>query len=156
METAEHHARTPFTSDLTLIQDIITKNEDIGEHLAVKEWLEQTCGPFASVEPKKDHYKSTYRQAHSTSGIRVPMSDRLIQNFHPDACTHEKRFLNNEDHHFEQALNKSIFAYLRRGDVASAADLCADSHEMWKSAGLRGGLYYQDPYLGNCIFLIHP
>lgn len=51
---------------------------------------------------------------------------------------------------FEQHLNKTLFEYIRRGQLASAIDLCRSCDQPWKAAAFRGLVYATDEFIqGN-------
>jgi nuclear pore complex protein Nup107 len=69
-----------------------------------------------------------------------PTSTRnLVTELDPDAPVRQQRQLEAEDEGWERYLMKLIWAFLRRGDLTSAQELCEDAGELWRAVSLGGG-----------------
>lgn len=56
-----------------------------------------------------------------------------------------------EDATYEKAFNKTLFEYVRAGQLDSAIDLARQSDRSWRAASLRGAALYWRPHLGESI-----
>jgi len=131
-----------FASDHALIGHI-NETSDVGEYMQVKEWLEQTAPEFNPVEVRQGFNLATTRQHRNM----LDKQKSLVSQIDPDAELREKASLALDDSTFQQALNRSIFEYIRRGDFLSACDLCQSCDQPWRSALIIGMMPSSDPLL---------
>ncbi|KAI8868016.1 hypothetical protein GQ42DRAFT_125838 [Ramicandelaber brevisporus] len=71
----------------------------------------------------------------------------MVNEVDPDAPLRENGKLHAEDARYENALMKSVFMHLRRGDVASAVEACRLSDQPWRAASLLGSDYFRNEAL---------
>jgi nuclear pore complex protein Nup107 len=80
-----------------------------------------------------------------------------VQSLDPDAASREMSSLELEDAAYEKALNKTLFEYVRAGQLDSAIDLARQVDRSWRAASLRGAALYWRPGLSKsmlvCCFL---
>ena len=50
---------------------------------------------------------------------------------------------------YERALLRSLFEYVRAGELDLAIDMCRQSDQSWRAASLSGGRLWWDPLLGS-------
>lgn len=73
--------------------------------------------------------------------------ERLVEQLDPDAPLRGPGSWDVDDVHYEKALVRSLFEYVREGSLPLALDLCVESSQSWRAASLRGALFYHDPAL---------
>ncbi|KAJ3312753.1 hypothetical protein HDV04_002717 [Boothiomyces sp. JEL0838] len=140
----------PFKSDGALIQDIFQDDPQLHENfvLVVKKWLEETAPKFLPCEIQKTHLKHTRdRIQKKQRGFKLGNEESIVTELDPDATNRQFRTLAPEDVNYEASLNKTIFNYIKRGQVLEAIDLCQSSNQHWKAALLRGYLDFSDPVI---------
>ena len=86
-------------------------------------------------------------------GLKPPLN--LVQSLDPDsifrldADNQTDSQLEAEDLAYEKALLRSLFEYVRVGEIDRAIDMCRQSDQSWRAASLRGGTLYSDPILNT-------
>ncbi|CAG8503342.1 1629_t:CDS:10 [Ambispora leptoticha] len=108
---------------------------DLRQHI-VQRWLQETAPPFASVETVPEYWPHTlkYLERHDTK----TSSDQIVTELDPDAPHRQSRHLVQNDEQHERELNRSIFEYLRRGQIRKAYDICINNGQSWRAASLAG------------------
>ncbi|KAJ3324993.1 hypothetical protein HDV06_005582 [Boothiomyces sp. JEL0866] len=138
----------PFKSDGALIQDIFQDDPQLHENFVVKKWLEETAPKFLPCEIQKTHLKHTRdRIQKKQRGFKLGNEESIVTELDPDASNRQLRTLAPEDVNYEASLNKTIFNYIKRGQILEAIDLCQASNQHWKAALLRGYLDFSDPII---------
>ncbi|OZJ01557.1 hypothetical protein BZG36_05342, partial [Bifiguratus adelaidae] len=145
-------ADTPHATDSMLVRDLLKKNARVAESLLVKQWLQERAPPFTPHKPEAGYLKNTIRliNANRDSGIKFitpEASMNIVQNADPDAAVREGRSLAQEDIAFQRGLNKSVYQYIRRGQLNEAMTLCRQCDEAYRCASLRGAVLHWDPIL---------
>ena len=74
-----------------------------------------------------------------------PNREKLVQQLDPDASVRGPGAWDMEDMHYEKALIRSLFEYVRAGELDMALDLCVQTSQSWRAASLRGAIFYHDP-----------
>lgn len=72
-----------------------------------------------------------------------------VKSLDPDAVSREISTLELEDAIYEKALNKTLFEYVRAGQLDSAIDLARQADRNWRAASLRGAALYWRPGLSE-------
>lgn len=67
----------------------------------------------------------------------------------PDAASRESSTLELEDATYEKALSKTLFEYVRAGQLDSAMDLARQADRNWRAASLKGASLYWRPGLSK-------
>ncbi|KAJ3274773.1 hypothetical protein HDV01_001976 [Terramyces sp. JEL0728] len=138
----------PFKSDGALIQDIFQEDPQLHENYVVKKWLEETAPKFLPCETQKTHLKYTLdRIQKKQRGYKLGNDESIVTELDPDSTNRQLRTLAPEDLNYESSLNKTIFNYIKRGQILEAVDLCQASNQHWKAALLRGYLVFSDPVI---------
>jgi nuclear pore complex protein Nup107 len=134
-----------FKCDAVLSQNLIEESPSLQELLAVRQWLEQTAPDFEPCDISVGHLQFTRDQISKNSRILGSVKSTIVSELDPDAPTRQKKSLAAEDTTFQQSLNKTIFQYIRRGQLNEAIEFCKSCKLYWKAASLCGGILHYDP-----------
>ena len=149
-----------FTSDHALVQKLIQSNRSLGEYYVyldkfslqmVRVWLEEIAPSLNAIQARKGYWPQTLVQIRESARIQkggLSQGNEFVTKMDPDAPTRQGRRLVSEDQTHDQDLCRSIFEYIRRGNIQAAAELARQSDEPWRAASLRGGTLYMDPVMG--------
>ncbi|CAG8433216.1 528_t:CDS:10 [Ambispora gerdemannii] len=112
-------------------------DKEFYEMTVVQRWLQETAPPFATVETVSEYWPHTskYLEIHHKNKTG---SDQIVTELDPDASHRQSKHLAQSDEQHERELNRSIFEYLRRGQVKKANDLCVNNGQNWRAASLAG------------------
>ncbi|KAJ1917820.1 Nucleoporin nup84 [Tieghemiomyces parasiticus] len=89
----------------------------------------------------------TLRAAATLAAGNARVAAARVTSLDPDAPIREHKALHIEDETYERDLVATLFRYIRRGQVDEAAALCDASGMAWRSASIRGGLFFRDSQL---------
>lgn len=87
------------------------------------------------------------KRTHMFSEPTRRQRERLVEQLDPDAPLRGPGTWDVDDVHYDKALVRSLFEYVREGSLPMALDLCIESSQPWRAASLRGALFYHDPTL---------
>ncbi|KAL4400891.1 Nucleoporin nup84 [Malassezia pachydermatis] len=119
----------------------------------IREWLQEVLPVRHGVEVRKGYMpftKNALRAEKRTQVGQTPLRrgrEKLVQQLDPDAALRGPGAWDVEDVHYEKALLRHLFEYVRAGDLDLALDLCVQTSQPWRSASLRGAIFYHDPTL---------
>ncbi|KAL7271557.1 Nucleoporin nup84 [Rhizina undulata] len=71
----------------------------------------------------------------------------LVTELDPDAPTRQGRQIEEEDEDEERLLMKLVWAFIRKGDLLGARNLCAEVGDFWRAEILAGGIEAWDPVI---------
>jgi len=140
-------------SDLKLRERLMLSDPQFKELNIILNWVrgnapepgdlrDTRAAGWAYTKDSVKHLK-LQRQAGGESHQRTnPISEdrELVTELDPDALTRQGRFIAPEDKSFEDSFMKSIFEYLRKGDLVGAMTKCRDLNQNWRAQTLVGGL----------------
>lgn len=153
-----------YTPPLTLVQNAIAKDHALGELSIVKDWLCETAYTLGTgvhpAEVRKGYLpytKNKLKQAirTSTSGKGKATGSELVTSLDPDATNRADgsdgkwQVLDSEDANYEKALLRTLWEYVRVGELDQAIDMCRQSDVSWRAASLSGGKLYEDDILAR-------
>ena len=153
-----------YTPPLTLVQNAIAKDPALGELSIVKDWLCETAYTLGTgvhpAEVRKGYQpytKNKLKQAirTSTSGKGKATGSELVTSLDPDATNRAdgsdstRQVLDSEDANYEKALLRTLWEYVRVGELDQAIDMCRQSDVSWRAASLSGGKLYEDDVLAR-------
>lgn len=142
-----------LSSDCTLVNHFLAENKHLSELMRVKDWLEQSAPPIYPVEIRRGYWPYTCKQAREESRNadrtvgRGPGVTRTKMELDPDGPVRQKTGLANDDLSYEVNLNRTIFEYQRRGQLADAMNLCRECDQPWKAASLSGAVLFRDAFI---------
>lgn len=145
---ASHVYETP----LTTVQRVLQHSPELSELKIIREWLQEMLPVRHAVEVRKGYMPFTKNalraekraQVSGMASTRIGR-EKLVQQLDPDAASRGPGTWDVEDLHYEKALVRSLFEYVRAGELDMALDLCAQTSQSWLAASLRGAIFYHDP-----------
>ncbi|KAG0295887.1 Nucleoporin nup84, partial [Dissophora globulifera] len=126
-------------SDLELVEQLAKTNHEFRQHTAVKLWLEIIAPPFAPHIMKK-----TYSRSAGTSSFSLgrPLVSSKTEYLDPDASTRDETKLSENNERIEHGLLRTVWGYIRRGQLQKAKDACVNAGEPWRAESIGGGDLY--------------
>ncbi|GAA5852447.1 hypothetical protein JCM8547_006786 [Rhodosporidiobolus lusitaniae] len=145
-------SKNPYTPPLTVVQRLIEGNKDLIELSAIRDWLHSIPSSLSPAEIRRGYLpytKNALKQLKRT-GAKPPAG--LVSELDPDAVVRrggaEKGArLEGDDAAYERALLRSLYEYVRAGQLDLAIDMCRQSDQSWRAASLSGGKLWWDPTL---------
>lgn len=154
----------PYTPPLTIVQSAIAADPALSELSIVKDWLCTTA--YRDLHPAEirkgylPYTKNKLKQALRTGNNSVEVSGKkvgqnLVDSLDPDATNRlssdgkTRKVLDTEDANYEKALLRSLWEYVRVGELDQAIDMCRQSDCSWRAASLSGGKLYEDSALAQ-------
>ena len=146
---------TSYVSPLSLVQTAISSSPALSELSVVRDWLHSIAYPsLHPAEIRKGYLtytKNKLKQA-IRSNIQVTEASsksNLVDTLDPDATNRtdaagKRKVLDSEDANYERALLRSLWEYVRVGELDQAIDMCRQSDASWRAASLSGGKLYSD------------
>ncbi|KAI9597817.1 nuclear pore protein 84/107 [Syncephalis fuscata] len=110
------------------------------EYVIVKNWLQEVAPRFQPVGPRAGYwfYTSRFNGVAATGSLADPEATKIVHHLDPDAPSHQE---------FDKYLMRTLYEYLRRGQVNQAMDLCRKSDQSWRAASISGSTMYSDDSL---------
>lgn len=128
---------------------MLEHHPELTELKIIREWLQDILPVRHAVEVRKGYMpftKNALRAEKRTQlGPSFTKRERLVQQLDPDAPLRGPGTWDVEDLHYEKALVRSLFEYVRAGELEMALDLCVQTSQSWRAASLRGAVFYHDP-----------
>lgn len=172
--SADRVRKNPYETPFAAVQDLIDGDAPLSELRIIRDWLSSTLVCTHPVEVRKGYWPFTKnrlrndKRTTSTSSGRggsagkglglgkAGGTGKGIRALDPDAPTREASALELEDGIYEKALNRTLFEYVRAGQLDAALDLARQSDRSWRAASLRGALLYWRPGLDDTQELTEP
>ena len=123
---------------------------------AIRDWLSAIPSSLNPAEIRRGYlpYTKNKLKQYVRQGRRLPPT--MVRSLDPDSIFRPNEQdgqtgaeLEPEDLAYERALLRSLFEYVRIGDIDLAIDMCRQSDQSWRAASLRGGTLYSDPFLNS-------
>ncbi|KAI8597581.1 nuclear pore protein 84/107 [Dissophora ornata] len=127
-------------SDLDLVEHLARTDRDFKHHTAVKLWLE-IIAPTVTPRIMKKTYSQQTSIRPSFSFAPKPISTRP-EYMDPDATTRDGTKLNENNQRVERDLLKTVWEYIRRGQIQRAKEACVKAGEPWRAESIGGGELY--------------
>lgn len=161
-----------YSSDLHVKQHLIDSEPAYKELTLVRQWLYkyapnpaekvlEAAGEYRGDRGwmyTKERIKSEKRQralgkqlvafsggAFSSGFGGAAKGRNIVTELDPDAPTRQKKHLEEEDEKWDALLMKLLWAFIRKGDISGARELCEDAGQWWRAAVLIGGEEAWDP-----------
>ena len=143
-----------YSSPLSIVQNAIFSSSALSELSIVRDWLHSTA--YASLHPAEirkgylTYTKNKLKQAIRTGDTNSESaSNNLVDFLDPDATNRpdsagKRKMLDSEDSNYEKALIRSLWEYVRVGELDQAIDMCRQSDCSWRAASLSGGKLYSN------------
>ncbi|GBB87782.1 hypothetical protein RclHR1_14290002 [Rhizophagus clarus] len=134
-------ARKPFQTDGQLLCELLATNKDFAEAWIVRQWLWKIAPEFVTVETNPEYRSFT------KNSILLNLKKRNSEEYKyldPDGAHRTRRALDSLDQEHEKELARSIFEYLRRGQVDDAMDISNKNGHFWRTASMSGIVLYNE------------
>lgn len=150
-----------YAPPLSVIQHAIAQDGSLSELSIVRDWLHTIAYP--SLQPAEvrrgylPYTKNQVKQALRTNADSLA-DDKLVRELDPDAPNRtisqgKRRAIDSEDANYERALLRSLFEYVRVGELDQALDMARQSDCSWRAASLSGGKLFEDSLLSKAARL---
>ncbi|BGP17798.1 hypothetical protein JCM10213_001701 [Rhodosporidiobolus nylandii] len=147
-------SKNPYTPPLTVVQRLIEGDQDLIELSVIRDWLHSIPSSLNPAEIRRGYLpytKNKIKQLKRT-GVKAPKG--LVDELDPDAILRaggagEGARLEGDDAAYERALLRSLYEYVRAGELDLAIDMCRQSDQSWRAASLSGGKLWWDPALDS-------
>ncbi|WFD26820.1 Nucleoporin nup84 [Malassezia nana] len=142
-----------YETPIATVQRILHSSLELSELNIIRDWLQDMLPVQHPVEVRKGYLpftKNALRADKRTNVFSEPtrrQRERLVEQLDPDAPLRGPGTWDVDDVHYDKALVRSLFEYVREGSLPMALDLCIESSQPWRAASLRGALFYHDPIL---------
>ncbi|CAO3682681.1 unnamed protein product [Umbelopsis vinacea] len=119
-----------------------TEHIAIQEHSAVLRWLQDTAPELPPVSYSKGEWRhagiSTFEERSRKVGNNMKIT--TMMDIDDDGPYRRKRRVQHQNSDFSRKMTKSLFNFVRRGQIKDAIKMCELCDEPWQSAGLYGYL----------------
>ncbi|KAF9922764.1 Nucleoporin nup84 [Linnemannia zychae] len=127
-------------SDLDLIEHLRSTDSNFKHHSAVKTWLEVIAPPPTSRAGIK-RLSTPIKPANMLFSQPAVMTTQ--SNFQdPDATTRDRAKPDEYNQRVEHDLLRTVWEYIRRGNLHQAKDACDKAGEPWRAESISGGDLY--------------
>ncbi|KAF9583870.1 Nucleoporin nup84 [Lunasporangiospora selenospora] len=117
-------------SDLDFIEHLASTDPNFKRHAAVKLWLEIIAPVFTPQTGSIQYTQKPFGLMSSTKSID------------PDVTTRDGTKGTEHNQHVEHELLKTVWEYIRRGQLDKAKDACRKAGEPWRADSISGGDLY--------------
>jgi nuclear pore complex protein Nup107 len=137
------------------VSDIIEANMYCNQ--AVLRWLQETAPELGPISYSKGEwrYAGVGSIEERSRKVGANMKTTTMMEVDDDGPFRQRRRLENQNTDFSRNMTRSLFNYIRRGQIKEAIKMCELCDEPWKSAGLYGYLEHKEGLTGRplCISL---
>jgi nuclear pore complex protein Nup107 len=137
-----------FLSPTAQARSSVNSNRDLLDLLTIRDWLHSIAPDIHPAEIRRNYlpYTKNALKSHLRAGKRPPR--HVPTSLDPDATFRlGGTQLETEDEAYETALLRTLFEYVRIGELATAVDMCRQSDQSWRAASLSGGNLFRDAVL---------
>ncbi|GAA99622.1 uncharacterized protein L969DRAFT_86891 [Mixia osmundae IAM 14324] len=136
-----------YSTPTDIVSRYIESRTDLVQLSIVRDWLHATTTSLSPAEIRRGYAPHTKHKLKDAKRRGATAPTGLVTELDPDAVDRQGARLESEDVAYEKALMRSLFEYVRAGQIDQALDMCAQSDQSWRTASLRGGTLWQDPLL---------
>ncbi|KAI5475321.1 nuclear pore complex protein Nup107 [Pseudohyphozyma bogoriensis] len=140
-------SKNPYTPPITVVQKLIENDKDLIELAAIRDWLHSIPTSLNPAEIRRGYLPYTKNKLKQARRTGAPVPRGLVDELDPDAVLRGAGRLDEDDATYERALLRSLFEYVRAGELDLAIDMCRQSDQSWRAASLSGGNLWWDPSL---------
>ncbi|KAG0245665.1 hypothetical protein BGX31_006661 [Mortierella sp. GBA43] len=127
-------------SDQDLIDHLGQTDNSFKHYSAVKLWLEIIAPPFTPCIMTKVYTPQSALRPSLSFGAKPTPSKTEYQD--PDATTRDNFKPSESNQHIEHDLLKTVWEYIRRGQIQEARKACIKAGEPWRADSISGGELY--------------
>ncbi|GAA5902150.1 hypothetical protein JCM8208_002489 [Rhodotorula glutinis] len=144
-------SKNPYTPPQVVANRFIQGDKPLIELSAIRDWLHHRSS-LRPAEIRRGYLPDTKNQLKQVRRTGAKPPKGLVTALDPDSLvrarsTDEGARLEHNDAAYERALLRSLFEYVRAGDLELAIDLCRQSDQSWRAASLSGGKLWFDSVL---------
>ncbi|KDE06383.1 hypothetical protein MVLG_03290 [Microbotryum lychnidis-dioicae p1A1 Lamole] len=147
----------PYTPPLSVAQHLIEHDKQLVELSAIRDWLHSIPTTLNPAEIRRGYLPWTKNKIKQAKRSGQPLPRGIVQHLDPDAVLREAKNaqggaggrLESDDSAYEKALLRSLFEYVRAGQLDLAIDMCRQSDQSWRAASLSGGKLAYDRALAS-------
>ncbi|GAA5895279.1 Nup84p [Sporobolomyces salmoneus] len=145
-------SKNPYTPPLSVVQRVIEGNKDLIELSAIRDWLHSIPSSLSPAEVRRGYLPYTKNKLKQIKRTGAATPRGLVEELDPDALfraggSSDGARLEADDATYERALIRTLYEYVRTGQLDAALDLCRQSDQSWRAASLSGGRLWFDPAL---------
>ncbi|GAA5834612.1 hypothetical protein JCM3766R1_003616 [Sporobolomyces carnicolor] len=150
--TSSGSSKDPYTPPLSVVQRVIEGNKDLIELSAIRDWLHAIPSSLTPAEVRRGYLPYTKNKLKQIKRTGAVAPRGLVEELDPDALLRAGGSaagarLEADDATYERALIRTLYEYVRTGQLDAALDLCRQSDQSWRAASLSGGRLWFDPSL---------
>ncbi|GAB5591599.1 Nucleoporin nup84 [Umbelopsis nana] len=122
------------------------ENVALQEHSAVLRWLQETAPELGPISYSKGEwrYAGVGSIEERSRKVGANMKTTTMMEVDDDGPFRQRRRLENQNTDFSRNMTRSLFNYIRRGQIKEAIKMCELCDEPWQSAGLYGYLEHKE------------
>ncbi|SCV74874.1 BQ2448_7903 [Microbotryum intermedium] len=168
----------PYTPPLSVAQHLIEHDKQLVElsvrhtakrrylrssgslpspRFAIRDWLHSIPTTLNPAEVRRGYLPWTKNKIKQAKRSGQPLPRGIVKQLDPDAVLREAKNaqggaggrLESDDAAYEKALLRSLFEYVRAGQLDLAIDMCRQSDQSWRAASLSGGKLASDRALAS-------
>lgn len=141
----------PYATDYQIGQYLIGTNKILSEMITIKEWLESTAPPFQPVEIRDDYFRHTLQHIKGrsrgfvgdSSGVMGGSAgESITTEMDIDSSIRQRKQLAMDDKIYYTSFLRTIFNFIRRGNMNEAVEFAKHCKQPWLAASLMGSLLY--------------
>ncbi|CAG8451416.1 5139_t:CDS:10 [Dentiscutata heterogama] len=125
-----------YQTDGALQSELLATNLNFAEAWIVRQWLQDTAPTFVHVETNPEYW--SYTKTHIMYSVKK-LSHKYLD---PDGSYRNGQALHPQDQIHENELAKSIYEYLRRGQLDIACEISKKNGQSWRAASISGYIVY--------------
>ncbi|CAG8591476.1 5045_t:CDS:10, partial [Gigaspora rosea] len=120
-----------YQTDGALQCELLATNLNFAEAWIVRQWLQDTAPAFVPVETNPEYW--SYTKTHIKYNLK-----KNLQYLDPDGSYRTGQALHSQDQLHDNELAKSIYEYLRRGQLEIACEISKKNGQSWRAASISG------------------
>ncbi|CAG8712645.1 9981_t:CDS:2, partial [Racocetra persica] len=120
-----------YQTDGALQCELLATNLNFAEAWIVRQWLQNTALPFLPAETYPEYWSDTKTHLMFKSKLNSQYLD-------PDGPYRTGNALHPQDQSHDNELAKSIYEYLRRGQLDTACEISKKNGQSWRAASISG------------------
>ncbi|CAG8808173.1 42779_t:CDS:10, partial [Gigaspora margarita] len=124
-----------YQTDGALQCELLATNLNFAEAWIVRQWLQDTAPEYKPVETNPEYW--SYTKTHIAFKLKKE-KDLQYQYLDPDGPYRTGRALHSQDQIHDNELAKSIYEYLRRGQLETACEISKKNGQSWRAASISG------------------
>lgn len=143
---------------LNVVNSFVLRSRPHTELATIRDWLHACPSSFHPAEIRRGYFpytKAALKHALQSHGSAKTEYDRsgFVQQLDPDAPLRSRSAgggtLQPADVEYHKAALRTLFEYVRAGEMEAACDFARQTDHSWRAASLSGGALFADPAIGQ-------